>query len=904
MNDPSSHDSEGEASQPVEAPPPADNAATVSAVLPQAGDVTANWGGSGGVTPPHTPRLPVADGSRQEELSHVLSVPGYEVLEELGRGAMGVVFKARQLGLNRLVALKVVRAGVHASSAQRARFQSEVAALARLRHPNIVPIHQVGEVQGLPFFAMEYLSGGTLAQQLRERRPPPREAARLIATLARAVQHAHEAGVVHRDLKPANVLLDADGTPRIADFGLARHLESPQGPTCTGAVLGTPSYMAPEQAAGQKHAIGPQSDVYSLGALLYELLTGRPPFRAASPTETILQVLQDEPVPPSRLHAGLCQPLEVICLKCLARDPGRRYHSAGALADDLERFLRGEPIQARPVPAVTRVLLWARRRPAQAALLVLTVLLLLSTLVGLLGFAHHEQQRRLEAEDLRSKTEEARQKLAKHREEARLLAGQEVKARGLAESERQAARRETALLFLERGRDLCERGEVRSGLLWMARSLEFAADETDLQPIVRLNLAGWLRQLSPAHRTQLEAGHVVAGAFSPDGRRVATGKGSTVSLFDQATGKQLWTVPMARPVTALVWSRDSRLLAAGSGSGTQDNWGKAGPGSVQVIDVETGRVRGEAREHPHTVRCLAFSPDGKHLLTGCQDGHARLWDLETGKLHKLIKLETPVVGVGFSPERYFLTVVSRNAPDKEDGGEVQLWETATGEAGPSFSAPNASTAAVSSDGRTLALAGQRAGMEVRWCDPASADFGKRVGPKMHSGSEWAIALSGDSSLLASCGLDWRARIHATATGQQLGQTLLLNGWVYVVALSPDGKTLLTGDGSSSALWDLSPPRRPEAMLQAERIQVLTFSPDRSRLAAVLDDHRVQLFDARTGQARGPALALPAGCPRLALGPDNSTLLTCGYDRQVRVWNGETGKLIHANPGSIHLRSMW
>ncbi len=272
-------------------------------------------------------------------------VSGYEVLEELGRGGMGVVFKARQTALKRLVALKMILTGPLADGEQIARFRGEAEALARLKHPNIVEIYEIGEAEGKPYLALELVEGGGLDRKLAGTPMPAREAAGLVETLARALHFAHVHGVIHRDLKPANVLLSADGQPKITDFGLAKVLEADSGVTRTGAVLGTPSYMAPEQAGGDLPAIGPRTDVYALGATLYEALTGRPPFKGASMLDTLEQVRFAEPASPSRLQMKLPRDLATICLKCLRKAPDQRYQSAMALADDLRRFLDNEPIR-------------------------------------------------------------------------------------------------------------------------------------------------------------------------------------------------------------------------------------------------------------------------------------------------------------------------------------------------------------------------------------------------------------------------------------------------------------------------------------------------------------------------------------------------------------------------------
>jgi serine/threonine protein kinase len=300
--------------------------------------------------------FPVAEPDRSADTSAsrhadatLPEIPGYDVEALLGRGGMGVVYKARHRRLNRLVALKMLIAGAHAGPAEQARFQREAETVARLRHANIVAVYDVGDHEGCPYFTMELLEGGSLAQVLAGVPQPAGRAAALLIALSEAVQVAHEAGIVHRDLKPANILLAADGTPKVADFGLARHFEAAPELTWSGARIGTASYMAPEQVIGKTGNIGPAADIYALGALLYEMLTGRPPFRGESATDTQRQVVNDEPVFPSRLNTKVPRDLETICLKCLSKEPQRRYASAAALGDDLRRFEEGRPIQARPV---------------------------------------------------------------------------------------------------------------------------------------------------------------------------------------------------------------------------------------------------------------------------------------------------------------------------------------------------------------------------------------------------------------------------------------------------------------------------------------------------------------------------------------------------------------------------
>jgi serine/threonine-protein kinase len=328
-----------------------------------------------GASPPATP----------PEGTPLPRVPGYEVQGELGRGGMGVVYRAWHLRLHRHVALKMLLAGPRARPDELERFLREAQAVAALHHPNIVQVHNAGEVDGRPFFTMELVEGGSLACQTRGVPQPARQAAALVATLADAVHAAHQSGIVHRDLKPGNILLTSDGTPKVTDFGLARRLKGDDGLTLSGAPVGTPSYMAPEQARGDKSALGPATDVYALGAILYELLTGRPPFHAESAAATVHQVLRDEPVPPPRLNPQAPRDLTTICLKCLAKTPQRRYASAAALAEDLRRFLRGETIAARRAGPLERLGRWARRHRAAAALLAVA-LAAATTLLGVGGW--------------------------------------------------------------------------------------------------------------------------------------------------------------------------------------------------------------------------------------------------------------------------------------------------------------------------------------------------------------------------------------------------------------------------------------------------------------------------------------------------------------------------------------
>jgi serine/threonine-protein kinase len=354
------------------------------------------------------------DASVPERASSELPlVTGYLMLRVLGRGGMGVVYLAQQKGLGRLVALKMVLAGAHASSKRLARFEIEAQAVAHLQHPNIVQIYEIGSHEGLPYFSLEYLDGGNLADKIAGMPQPPREAAQTVEVLARAMAYAHQNGIIHRDLKPVNVLLTKDGQPKITDFGLAKRLEEKSSQTHSGDILGTPCYVAPEQASGNIKAMGPLVDVYALGAILYELLTGRPPFLGSTILETLEQVRSQEPVPPSHLQPRLPVDLETICLKCLEKDPPKRYASAEVLAEDLRRFLVGEPILARPVGSLERLWRWCKRNPRVASLSAAVLALLVLVTVGSVVAAiqiNFQKQSAEEARDLADKSAEEAQR--------------------------------------------------------------------------------------------------------------------------------------------------------------------------------------------------------------------------------------------------------------------------------------------------------------------------------------------------------------------------------------------------------------------------------------------------------------------------------------------------------------
>jgi WD40 repeat protein len=567
--------------------------------------------------PDPTPALPA---------SERVAVPGYEILGELGRGGMGVVYKARQVELNRTVALKMILAGGHASPAELARFRTEARAVARLQHPNIIQIHEVGEHDGLPFFSLEYCGGGNLEKKLAGTPLSPREAASLVRILAGAMQAAHDRGVVHRDLKPVNVLLAEDGTPKITDFGLARKLDE-AGQTATGAVLGTPSYMAPEQAGGSKD-IGPPADIYALGAILYECLTGRPPFRAATALDTLMQVVADEPVPPSRLAPKVPRDLENICLKCLQKEPHKRYATAQALADDLAAYLEGRPTVARPATRMERLGKWVRRRPAAAALAVLAVLAPVSLLV--LGLFYNARLQQALA-DVAGREQQLRDTQAD--------ADRQQQAAGAANSEAKRLLQQADSLRLSA---LSSQALTDNPGLALLLAIEGAQRGQPRQAPHNSALLAALEQNRELHTFSTVQQTCLSTAFSQDGRRLAVNAGTDLSVWDISDpwkAQQVWKAAEFpfQGSSPVALSPDGRWVAKFHDGHLQKQYDDGSrklftDRVIQVWDTAAGsKRRWVLAGHTDRVSAVTFSPDSRNLLTGSWDGTARLWDLATGK---------------------------------------------------------------------------------------------------------------------------------------------------------------------------------------------------------------------------------------------------------------------------------
>ena len=470
----------GEASDSAETGEPSQGLATTE---PAPSDCSIDPDGTVDVNPddrtePPTEEMPPAGRKSRKPRGKRIGpdLAGYEILEVIGRGGMGVVYKALHLRLDRLVALKMVLAGGPTLRPRNwARFTIESQAVAQLQHPGIVQIYEVGEHDGLPYFSLEFVAGGSLAQRIGGKPQPVREAALMLREIAMAVREAHRRNIIHRDLKPANVLLTPDGAPKITDFGLAKRLDADSEQTHTGAIMGSPSYMAPEQAWGQTHEIGPRTDVYALGAIVYEMLVGRPPFQGASAFETIELVRTDEPVPPTRLQPKIPVDLETICLKCLQKDPAKRYQDAGALAEDLERFLEDRPILARPVGTVERLARWGRRNPKVARLTatVAGLLVLVAAVSVYAAVSLNLANGQLEASN---KSESAARKAAQTSEHAALKARDEEAVARKGESEARAKAEKLVTLAMQQNKNALKSQRTISILL-MKRLRDFAGSE-------------------------------------------------------------------------------------------------------------------------------------------------------------------------------------------------------------------------------------------------------------------------------------------------------------------------------------------------------------------------------------------------------------------------------------------
>lgn len=769
----------------------------------------------------------------------------YDLLEEIARGGMGVVYKARQRNLDRLVAVKMILAGPLAGKEFVQRFRTEAAAAAVLQHPNIVAIHDVGVHEGRHYFSMDYVQGRNLAQLVNQQPLPAGKAAQYVQLIAEAVHYAHERGILHRDLKPSNVLIDSvTDQPRVTDFGLAKRLDRDSGLTLSGQVLGSPNFMPPEQAGARRSKMGRSSDIYALGGIIYYLLTARPPFQADSLEQIIAQVLHAEPVAPRLLNPSIPRDLETITLKCLEKEPSRRYPTAQELADELSRVLRHEPIQARPVNVPEKLWRWCRRKPA------------LATAVGLAVAA--------------------------------FLAGLAATSWQWSRAERNAA--------LERQqRERAEAQAYASAMnstqgAWDANNIHRMPElllETAASPHRGFEWYFWQRQLHREIKTfRGPQASILALSVSPDGQHLVAGDASgMVWVWDPPTGKLLRLFKGHKDaIRSVAFSPDGLRLVTGSWDGTAKIWNPQG-------DEEPVRLEG----HQEPIFSAAFSPDGRHVVTGSFDRTVRVWDALNGRLVRTLEGHTNRVwAVTFSPDGMRIA----------SGGwdrTVRIWDARTGKNLLAFQGDAEAVLAVafSPDGKRVITGGWSHSAAI-W-DAAS---GARILTlKGHHALIFSVAYTSDGSRIATGGNDQTARIWDAETGDELFMIKEQGTRVSSVAFFPDGRYLVTAGGGVAfspgsqfvgaysgahavKMWDASESREVRALDgHSNSVWNLAFSSDGGKLASCSFDGTARVWDVAGGQS---LWSLPGGhaAPVRAavLSPDNQRIVTGSFDQMAKVWH--------------------
>ncbi|WP_422929617.1 protein kinase domain-containing protein [Singulisphaera sp. PoT] len=871
-------------------------------------------------------------------------IPGHEVEAIIGRGGMGVVYKARNLRLNRPVAVKMLLVGAHAGTMQLARFRREAKAIAALRHQHIVQVYEVGDLDGNPYFTMELVEGGNLADYLTRIPISGRQAAAFLLPVARAVQFAHETGVIHRDLKPANILLQAGGpsrvarrespeldallVPKITDFGLAK-LETRADATLdsvtwSGAILGTPAYVAPELARGQGGEVGPPVDIYALGVILYEMLTGRPPFQGEGAVETLMQATELDAVPPARLVPRVPIDVQTICLKCLEKDPRKRYPSAEALADDLERFLNNEPIWARPGGRLGFALRWVRRHKAVSSAMAVAAAMFAILVIGSIVAAVHfrnlgEEQRKLALEKgkLFSEKEAERVKAVA----ARLS---ETLQRGVVEKQKEMLRRN---LYIAEMNLASQAMTFPSGL---GRVAERLADWEQNTPDLRDREWYYLKRLCHRDIATYQGHHdgVFHVAWSPDGKRFATGGADgLVGIWDESdTDSPKWLRGHAGVVASVAWSPDgTRLATAGWDS------------KLKVWDTVEGRDLFTLKGHEGGLHAVAWNGNGTRLATGSEDRTVRIWDASPGASPRTLRghLQS-VAGVAWSPDGKTVASAGRDSI-------IRLWDADSGDESRVLVGHKnwVTRVAWNASGDRLVSAGNDSTLRI-W-DPGS---GKPIlALRAHHLPILTVAWSPDGTRLVTGSDDQTVKVWRASDGTEVANLRGHTASVTSAAWSPDGTRLITSshdrtvkvwDGNTSPeviglhdhdadvltlswsrserrrlasasadgmlkIWD--PARggeRPTLRVNDQPVDAIDWHPDGNRLASASRDGIVRIWDVDKGVVSASLARHDGDIYAVRWSPDGTKLASAGVDQAIRIWDVESGTLLHSLTGHNHV----
>ena len=807
----------------------------------------------------------------------------YELLSEIARGGMGVVYKARQTNLNRVVALKMILAGQLASEEEVQRFRTEAEAAANLDHPGIVPIYEIGQHEGQHFFSMGYVDGCSLADRVRNGPLPPKEAAELTKKIAEAIAFAHSRNVIHRDLKPANVLLDQNGEPKVTDFGLARKTDADSGMTRTGAVMGTPSYMPPEQAAGKTSEVGPLSDVYSLGAILYCLLTGRPPFQAANPIDTLMQVMEREPVSISTINPEIQRDLETICHKCLQKEPAKRYASTQELAADLGRWLRGEPIQARAVSNAERAYRWVKRNPVVSGLTAATTIaLLIGTVVSILfGIA-------AESEAQRARNAEAKGIVSQEKTEATLARSNYF----LAQARWDANRVGEAFDLLEAipdkyrkfdwhlTRRQFDQSQVTcSGLASRCNSVSFSPDGSkivsaggnygELGKIIVWDAVMGTESLSLGGHSN----RVNTVVFSADGTRIISGSDdNTVKVWDAVSGAELTTcLGHTDGVTSVCFSLDGMRIASGSNDNT-----------IKIWDTASGLELITLSGHTEGVTSVSFSPGGSRIASGSWDDRVKIWDTVSGaEISTLTGHEvgrfTGVLTVDFSPdgERIASGGLDRSVRIWNAAEELEV-ATLVGHTDTVLSvrfSPDGTQIVSGSEDKTVKIWDSHIGTLLATL-------------KGHADIVTSVGFSPDGMRIVSGSEDTDVKIWDAITDTD--RTILKGheGPVYSVNFSPDGTRIASGSGDNSIkIWDMAKGTEIKTLTgHQDNVMDVSFSPDGVLIASGSYDNTVRIWDAVTGTELTKLYGHKGGVNSVCFSPDGTKLASGSDDKTIKIWD--------------------